>query len=94
MDGRQRLYQYEKARAAGFLAYPRGEAYERRFTPYSSVFLYLELDGTYTVVRERHFQGRRDEKLIRTNCTFDEALKRGKSYVDFVESKRWQEGKK
>lgn len=91
IDGRRRLYQYEKAREAGFLAYPRGEAYERQFSRYSSVFLYLEEDGTYSVVRERHFQGRRDDKVIRTNCTFDDALKRGKEYVEFVKSK-WRQG--
>lgn len=89
MDNSTRLYQYEKAREAGFLAYPRGEAYERQFTPFSSVFLYLEENGTYTLVRERHFQGRREDKIIRTNCTFDEALKRGKDYVDFVQRKKW-----
>jgi hypothetical protein len=82
--------QDQQAYEAGWLVLSPGEAYEKRLTLYSSIYLF-KTNTAWILWRASWSPGGpkpRGEKKLGTFKTFEQALERGQSYVDWRMKKR------
>lgn len=82
--------QQDRAKRKGWIVYPFGEAYEIKVGRNSTVFMFLERDGNFTVWRGtwRDKDSPEKEKVIVQGVNFDTAFERANKYVDWFRKKR------
>jgi hypothetical protein len=87
-----KMFEREKlAKQHGWLAFPYGEAFEKQVSRDTSVFIFLEDDGTYTVWRATWSDGAAPakESTIIERVDFETALERANNYVQWFQNNRW-----
>lgn len=76
--------QYRKARIHDFLVFPGEEAYQKRLTRYTELWIFLNADKSYCLVKY-NFYNKTQEKVLAKNVTFDEAITTASNHVYFLE---------
>ncbi|EMI11237.1 hypothetical protein [Anoxybacillus gonensis] len=79
----------ELAKKRGWIAFPYGGGYEKQISRNTSVFIFLEDDGTYTVWRATWFEGAAPakESTIVERVDFETAFERANNYVQWFQKK-------
>ncbi|MGX1402385.1 hypothetical protein AB7M70_011858 [Bradyrhizobium japonicum] len=81
----ERFEQQGQARKLGWIVYPYGEAYEKRIGRNSSVYLFEEENGSWTVWRGtwKDKRSAETEKLVIENVNFEKAFDKANSYASW-----------
>jgi hypothetical protein len=79
----------ETVKKQGWIAFPYGEGYEKQISRNTSVFIFLEDDGTYTVWRATWYEGAAPakESTIVERVDFETAFERANNYVQWFQKK-------
>jgi hypothetical protein len=80
----------EQAKKQGWIVFPYGEGFEKQVSWNTSVYIFLEEDGTYTVWRATWYEGTSPakESIIIQKVDFETAFERANNYVQWFQKKR------